>query len=41
MVDLARGSQFGGREKTDLEPKFEVISSKNKETGQQCGYQKI
>ena len=33
--------RFNGLEKTKLEPKFEVSISKNKETGQQCTYQKV
>ena len=33
--------RYDGLEKTKLEPKFEVSISKNKETGQQSGYQKI
>ena len=33
--------RFNGLKKTKLEPKFEVSISKNKETGQQCSYQKI
>ena len=33
--------RFNGLEKTKLEPKFEVSISKNKETGQQCSYQKV
>ena len=32
---------FNWLKKTKLEPKFEVSISKNKETGQQCSYQKI
>ena len=33
--------RFNGLEKTKLEPKFEVSSSKNKKYVQQSGYQKI
>ena len=33
--------RFNGLKKMKLEPKFEVSISKNKETGQQSGYQKI
>ena len=34
-------AHFNGLEKTQLEPKFEVSSSKNKNLAQQCNLQKI